>query len=366
MFRKLGRALVVLLARLLLPSRGEAAAGAPKKVLVIRTDERVGNVLLTIPLLRALRRGLPDAEVVFLHAASKGSLVRGLPYADRLVPFEKKLFFRRPWRFFALLASLRRERFDVAIEAGHYHAFSLTAALLARAVGARRSIGHDRGDARALLDVVVPPPPGVVHDVSVKLSLLAPLGIPPAGLELETPLGADPASREEARRLLAAAGLTGRRFLVVNPGARKADRRWAPERYAAVAARLAARFDLAPLVIWGPGEEELARAVAAGAGTGARVAPPTDLRQLAALLREAALVLTNDTGPMHLAVAAGAPTVAVFLVGDHQRWGHPLPAFASVPLGELHGDPAREEEAILTAADRVLAASSRGSSSAVR
>jgi ADP-heptose:LPS heptosyltransferase len=353
--RDLGRALVVRLARLLLPAR-RGGDGVPRKVLVIRTDERVGNVLLTIPLLRALRRGLPDAELVFLHAASKASLVRGLPYADRLVPFEKKALFRRPWRFFALLAALRRERFDVAIEAGHYHAFSLTAALLARAVGAARSIGHDRGDARALLDVVVPPPPGVVHDVSVKLSLLAPLGVPPAGLELETPLAADPASRAEGRALLAAAGLAGERVLVVNPGARKADRRWAPERYAAAAGRLAARFGLAPLVIWGPGEEELARAVVAGAGPRARLAPPTDLRQLAALLREAALVLTNDTGPMHLAVAAGAPTVAVFLVGDHERWGHPLPGFAAVPLAACGGDPAREGDAIERAAERVLAA----------
>lgn len=351
--RDLGRALVVRLARLLLPARG-GAAGVPRKVLVIRTDERVGNVLLTIPLLRALRRGLPDAELVFLHAASKASLVRGLPYADRLVPFEKKAFFRKPWRFFALLAALRRERFDVAVEAGHYHAFSLTAALLARAVGAGRTVGHDRGDAQALLDVVVPPPPGVVHDVSVKLSLLGPLGIPPAGLELETPLAADAASRAEARALLAAAGLDGARVLVVNPGARKADRRWAPERYAAAAARLAARFDLAPLVIWGPGEEELARAVVGAAGPRARMAPPTDLRQLAALLREAALVLTNDTGPMHLAVAAGAPTVAVFLVGDHERWGHPLPTFAAVPLAACGGDPEREGSAIEAAAGRVL------------
>ncbi len=352
--RSLARRLLVLLARLLLPPR-PGGGGVPRKVLVIRTDERVGNVLLTIPLLRALRRGLPQAEIVFLHAASKASLVRGLPYADRLVPFEKKLFFRRPWRFFALLTGLRRERFDVVIEAGHYHAFSLTAALLARAIGAGRTVGHDRGDARALLDVVVLAPPGVVHDVSVKLALLAPLGVPPAGLELETPLGADPASREEARAQLAAAGVGGARVLVVNPGARKADRRWAPERYAAAASRLAARFDLAPLVIWGPGEEDLARAVAAAAGPRARIAPPTDLRQLSALLREAALVLTNDTGPMHLAVAAGAPTVAVFLVGDHERWGHPLPAFAAVPLAAEGGDAERELLAIERAAERVLA-----------
>lgn len=338
MLRDLGRLLVVLLARAVFGKPRGGPVGDVRKVLVVRTDERVGNVLLTIPLLRALKQGLPQAEIVFLHAASKAALVRGLPWTDRLEPFARKQFFRRPWALAAQLWRLRRERFDVAIEAGHYHAFSLTAALVARAVGARVVIGHDRGPARAFFDIAVPQPPGVVHDVSVKLALAAPLGVAPAGLELETPLGADPASRAEAEALIETLGLSGRRLLFVNPGARKLDRRWSPASYAAAAARLAARFDLAPVVFWGPGEEALAREVVERAGGDARLAPPTDLRQLAALLRRGTLVLTNDTGPMHLAVAAGTPTVAVFLVGDHLRWGHPLPNFAAVPVGEREAD----------------------------
>lgn len=353
--RDLGRAIVVALARLVFGRPKGGGIGEVHKVLVIRTDERVGNVLLTIPLLRALKRGLPRAEIVFLHAASKASLVRGLSWIDRAVPFARKQFFRRPWSFFAQLWRLRRERFDVAIEAGHYHAFSLTAALVARAVRPRIVIGHDRGDARAFFDVAVPPPPGVVHDVSVKLTLAEPLGVAPAGLELETPLGSDPASLAEAEAQIEVLGLHGRRLLLVNPGARKLDRRWSPEAYAAAAARLAERFDLSPVVLWGPGEEAIAREVVERIGGGACLAPPTDLRQLAALLRKAALVLTNDTGPMHLAVAAGAPTVAVFLVADHQRWGHPLPHFAAVPVGDRGAD-GEILDAIEAAAARVLAA----------
>jgi ADP-heptose:LPS heptosyltransferase len=314
------------------------------KLIVIRTDERVGNVLLTIPLLRALRKGLPGTEIVLLHAASKAAIVRGLPWVDRLEPFARKQFFKRPWRLAAQLWRLRRERFDVAIEAGHYHAFSLTAALVARVIGARVVIGHDRGPARAFFDHAVPQPQGVQHDVSVKLALAAPLGVPPAGIELETPLGADPASLAEAAAMLEVLGVAGRRLLLVNPGARKLDRRWPPSAYAAAAARLADRFDLLPVVFWGPGEEALAAEVVERIGGEACVAPPTDLRQLAALLRLGTLVLTNDTGPMHLAVAAGTPTVAIFLVGDHQRWGHPLPHFAAVPVGDRPADAAVLEE----------------------
>ncbi len=348
--RRLGRAVVIALARLVFGAPRRGPLGEIRKLIVIRTDERVGNVLLTIPLLRALRLGLPDAEIVFLHARSKASLVRGLAYVDRLEPFEKKLFFRRPWRMAAQLWRLRREGFDVAIEAGHYHAFSLTAALLSRAVGARAVIGHDRGPAPHFFDHAVSLPPGVVQDVAAKLRLLEPLGLPEAGRQLETPLAHDEAARRSIDASLEAVGLGGARLLVVNPGARKLDRRWPSERYAMAAARIASTHELIPLVIWGPGEEALARAVVSAAGGEARLAPPTDLAELAALFARAALVLTNDTGPMHLAVAAGAPTLAIFLAGDHERWGHELPTFAAVPIDAT--SPQRGIEAELEAIDR--------------
>jgi len=354
--RWLGRALTIALARIVFGKPRALSAGEVRRILVVRTDERVGNVLLTIPLLRALRQGLPGAEIVFLHAASKASLVRGLPYANRLEPFEKKRFFRAPLAFAAQLRRLRRERFDVAIEAGHYHAFSLTAALIARVVGARLVIGHDRGPARHFFDHAVALPPGVVQDVEAKLQLLSPLGVAPAGTWLETPLARDPGAAKEIDALLAAIDLRDARLLVVNPGARKLDRRWPPARYALVTARIAAEHGLVPLVVWGPGEEALARAVVEGAGPAARLAPPTNLRQLAALFARASLVLTNDTGPMHLACAAGAPTLAVFLAGDAARWGHRLPTFRSVdvsPAASGAGTSA-EMDTILAAATSLL------------
>ena len=354
--RGLGRAITITLARLVFGKPRSLPPGEIRKVLVVRTDERVGNVLLTIPLLRALRKGLPRAEIVFLHAASKASLVRGLPYVDRLEPFEKKRFFKAPLRFAAQLLRLRRERFDVAIEAGHYHAFSLTAALLTRVAGARTVIGHDRGPARHFFDHAVALPPGVVQDVEAKLQLLGPLGVGPDGTWLETPLSRDPTAAKEIDALLDAMGLRETRLLVVNPGARKLDRRWPTERYAEVTRRIAAEHRLVPLVVWGPGEEALAREVVEGAGPGARLAPPTNLAQLAALFARAALVLTNDTGPMHLACAAGAPTLAIFLAGDAARWGHRLPGFRSVDVspGGLGGDT----DAVVAAASSLVGAQS--------
>lgn len=345
--RAIGRGLVIALARLFFGRPAARALGRIERVLVIRTDERVGNVLLTVPLLRALRRGLPEAEIVFLHAASKRALVEGSPFVDRLEPFEKRDFFKRPWRFFAMLRRLRKERFDVAIEAGHYHAFSLTAALLGRYIRPRVLVGHERGMARWFFDHSLPPPPGEVQDVAVKLSLLAPLGIPPAGLELETPLASDHVERSRMREGLQKEGVDPDRLLVINPGARMAVRRWKPARYGELARRLAEAHGLDPIILWGPGEEDLAREVLSHAGERARLAPPTDLRQLAALLSLARLFVTNDTGPMHLGVACAVPTVALFLATDPRRWGHPHAPFVSV---DLRGGEEGGVEAILEAA----------------
>jgi lipopolysaccharide heptosyltransferase III len=342
--REVGRGAVVRLAALLFPRARRPLPPAPaiRKLLVIRTDERVGNQLLTTPLLRALKQGLPHAELHLL-AAAKPSAVVACRHVDRLVPFEKRLAFQRPWRLVALLRALRRERYDVVVEAGHWSGFSLTASLLARvAAGAAPVVGHLRGESGRFLSHPVTHDAANENEVRAKLELLRPFGLTPRGLAPETELGDEP---ELGAALLAASGVAGP-FALLNPGARMADRRWPPAAHAAVARRLAGR-GLAVLVVWGPGEEPLARAVAEAGG--ARLAPPTDLRQLAALLRAARLCVSNNSGPMHLAVAVGTPTVGVFLSGDARRWRHELPAFeAAEPRGELDAD------AVLDACDHLL------------
>ncbi len=345
--RDAGRRLVIALATALFPTPRRPLPAAPdlRKLLVIRSDERVGNQLLTTPLLRALAEGLPHVELHLL-AAARQSVAVASRHVQRVIPFEKRLAFRRPWRLVALLRALRREGYDVVVEAGHWSGYSLTASLLARvAAGGGAVVGHLRGESARFLSHPVPHDPANENEVRAKLELLRPFGLLPHGLAPETELGSEPGL---AAPILAAAGVSAA-FAVLNPGARMADRRWPPAAHAAVARGLAAR-GLEVLVVWGPGEEALARAVAEGSG--ARLAPPTDLRQLAAVLRRARLCVSNNSGPMHLAVAVGTPTVGVFLSGDARRWKHELPSFeAAEPRGEA------DAEAVLAACDRLLATS---------
>ena len=342
--REAARRVAIALATKLWPTPRRPLPASPelRKVLVVRSDERVGNQLLTTALLRALSEGLPHARIHLLAAARQSSVVASRRL-DRVIPFEKRLAFRQPWRLLALLRALRRERYDAVVEAGHWSGFSLTASLLAR-IAARNGavVGHLRGESARFLSHPVEHDPANVNEVQAKLELLRPFGLLPRGLAPETELGSDPATAEA---LLARAGVSSP-YAVLNPGARMADRRWPPAAHALVARGLLAR-GLAVLVVWGPGEERVARAVAESSG--ACLAPATDLEELAALLRRARLCISNNSGPMHLAVAVGTPTVGVFLSGDAARWSHQLPIFeAAEPRGE--GDT----DAVLSACDRLL------------
>jgi len=122
-----------------------------------------------------------------------------------------------------------------------------------------------------------------------------------------------PGEAAEAEAMLAAVAPARPRVLI-SPGVsrRQAFKAWPAERYAALARRLDGRAGLRPIVVWGPGEEALARAVVAGAAGAAILAPPTRLRTLAALLRRADLFVGADTGPMHLAWIVGCRVVALF------------------------------------------------------
>lgn len=348
-FRALGRAVLLWLVRILYPVNPPAAVdrAAVRRALVLRIDTRVGNVLLTTPLVRALRKGLAPAEVDFMVAAGKEALVEGL--AHRVIGFQKKDFFQAPWRFWRFLRELRSAHYDLVVEASHWHALSFTSLWLARWTRAPVRIGHARDLAERFLTNPVAHDPGNIRDVQAKLELLGPLELEGDGEALETTVDMNLSLSERAKQIAAAAGHAP--LVALNPGSREADDRWPARAFGELARRLKEDYGLAPLVLWAPGEESFAREVVRAARGAAHLAPPTDLAQLAAVFRRSALVVTNDTGPMHLAVATGAPVLAVLMSEDGARWSNPA---------RFHGEPVREGtpeevERVVRAAARLLA-----------
>jgi ADP-heptose:LPS heptosyltransferase len=161
------------------------------------------------------------------------------------------------------------------------------------------------------------------HVVSLNLSILERVGI--QSPRLEFPLEATPSAVVHD-----AVAAMGGPFALLNPGAAWPNKRWPPARLAAVASALRERHGMRSLVLWGPGERPLADAVAAQAAGAALVAPHTTIADMVAFTRAAAIMVSGDTGPAHIASAVGTPIVAIYGPTRPERNGPISPDDVSV------------------------------------
>jgi len=305
-----------------------------RRLLLVRVDSRVGEALLMTPLLEALA---PYAQVDLLVHAHTARVLEGHPLVSKLFSLSGKNL-----RFFPLskeVAKLRAQRWDLVVNCTNWTAPSTQASLLARWIAPHTPVvGPACGIAHSLADFPVPRRKDTSSEVLQRLHLLKPLGLP-----------VDDNYRLSFRRPRLPPGFekwlsqtASRPFAVVNPGSRLCYRRVPQEVFVHLCSVLL-QFGLLPLVVWGPGEETLARQLV-DASPGCLLAPPTSLDELAALMQRARLTLTNNTGPMHLSVAVGAPTFALFFHMSMQRWGHGLSPHCCVDLTPMHKDTAAMAE----------------------
>jgi ADP-heptose:LPS heptosyltransferase len=309
----------------------------------VRLDERVGNLIGLQSLIDALKTKLPGLHLGLLASIRAAQVIRSLEGIDRLFELDKRWFFSRPLAWRKVIGDVRRAGYQVAIDASAWAEFSFTHAALAYYSGAPVIIGTDRGSDPGFHTHLVCPGPADEYEQKQRMRLLEPLGIrvqPPA---LRTSLGTEQVKKWAG--WLTKAGLSRPR-IGLWPGARKHHTRWP----VAFFARLAERLEGGRLVLWGPGEEHLRDELSAGI-PGSLAAPPIDLGDLAGLLRGLDLLVCNDTGPMHLAVAAGTPTVCLFTSGKSSRWGHPYDHVRNL---DLPGKDPQEVEAALGACLELL------------
>ncbi len=265
-----------------------------------------------IPVAAALRRAYPDARIDWLVSAKHRAILDLVPVLDeRIVINDRGTGEGRS--ILGAMAHVRRAAYDVAIDLQGL----IKSALFARASGARRVVGfaarhaRERAAAWFYTDHYDPEQGGVrsaggaVHVVRLNLGMLTVLGLDPG--EPEFPLEA-PAS-DVARTV---ASDTGGRYALLNPGAAWPNKRWPPERFGAIARHLQERHQLPSVVLFGPGERPLADAIVAASAGAARLSPPTAIGDLVALSKGARLLVSGDTGPMHIAAAVGTPIVGLF------------------------------------------------------
>jgi len=292
------------------------------RILIVKPSS-FGDIVMTLPALALLHRAYPGAEIGWFVNAEFAGLLEGHPMLKWIHRWNRgrrksiKGLFRGAGALGPLIREMRACRYDAVYDfQGLFRS-----GVIACQSGARVRIGFKNG--RELSPIFYTKrrrtPPGAIHAVDRYRSLVD----PDAGGEAEFPLPMDDAAQTAARSLLEALGLApGERFVAINPGARWPSKRWAPERFGQVAAWLHTHAGLRSVCVGGPSFEGVSRAVVAAGGGGVLDATGrTSLKQLAAVLHNAAFLLTNDSGPMHLAAAVGTPVVALFGPTDPARIG---------------------------------------------
>jgi len=282
------------------------------RVLIVRLGA-LGDVVHAIPVAAALRRAFPDARIDWLVSAKHREILDLVPVIDRRLVINDRGDASGGTSLLAAIRELRRSRYDVAIDLQGL----IKSAVLARAPGAPRVVGFSSRYAREraarlfYTDAYDPGRGGLYdpretrHVVDINLGLLSVLGI-------TAPVREFPIKDVDSDAARAMREQTGGRYALLNPGAAWPNKRWPPARLAAIARELRARHGLMSVVLWGPGEEALAAEVVAGADGGAVMSPKTSIADLVALARRAALMVSGDTGPTHIAAALGTPIVGIY------------------------------------------------------
>jgi lipopolysaccharide heptosyltransferase I len=272
----------------------------------------LGDIVHALPVAAALRQAIPDARIDWLVSAQHAALLALVPAVDgRVIMRDQRGTGGRSIP--GVIGDLRRAGYEAAIDLQGL----IKSAMIARLTGSRRVIGFAAPYLReplarmAYTDTWNPGRGGMFdpretrHVVEINLGLLTTLGIQAGSPVFPIDVPASEAADEVRRQ-------TDGRYALVNPGAAWPNKRWPPDRLAAIARGLASRHALRSAVLWGPGERDLAEAVAAHAGGAAILLPATTIADVVALAREAAVMVSGDTGPAHIAAAIGTPVVGLY------------------------------------------------------
>jgi lipopolysaccharide heptosyltransferase II len=282
-------------------SPGEEKAGPPASILLIRPGG-IGDAILLLPVVRALKKAYPRAAIDVLAEKRNGQGFSFSPHVRRIF-----LYDRGP----DLWAVLRR-RYDVVIDTEQWHRLS---AVVARLIRSSRKIGFGTNERKKLFTHAIP----YAHEdyeADSFFHLVAPLGLtPPAALE--TPfIEIASAARKRAGELLGEVRL--RPFVVLFPGASIPERRWGAQKFRDVVLALANAGVASVIVGGGEDADEGAKIVT---GTpGLNLAGQTSLPETAALIDQSSVLVSGDSGVLHLGAALGKPTVSLFGPGIVKKW----------------------------------------------
>jgi lipopolysaccharide heptosyltransferase II len=287
------------------------------KILILKPSS-LGDVVQTIPVLRLLKLHLPGSEIFWWLASDLSPLLQPDPDLAGLIPFDRQRW-RRPWNWNELFASvqfIRRQRFDWVIDLQGLARSGFVAWL----ANGRFTVGLDdpREFAAGFYDAIVPRPSPRTHAVDWYLTVLKLLNVP-----IHWNFVWLPQRSEASRSVLEKWAPENSRWVGISPGARWMNKRWPADYYARLVELLARDYSDLSFVVLGAKTDDAAGQMIA------RVAPKrclnlageTTLPELVEWIRRCELVVTNDSGPMHIAAALRKRVVSLFGPTDPRRTG---------------------------------------------
>ncbi|MBN1163247.1 MAG: glycosyltransferase family 9 protein [Candidatus Krumholzibacteriota bacterium] len=298
----------------------------PRRLLIIRQHNQMGDMLLAVPAFRGLRGRFPQSHISLLAASINTDVMLNNPYLDRVFKYAKERNRGNPLRILSFIRELRKCRFDAVIVLNTV-SFSITSMLLAVACGAplrigstSRPFGHDLSVRFYHLELPLPSDRELegMHESEHNLYPLSRLGV--VEKDLSSLIVPREGEREECDRFLRAAVPSGGRFAVIHPGAGKKRNVWGADKFASLARTLNDRHALTVIVVGGPADNEAVDDFLKHFPSAPVLVSSPAPGFLAALMKKAAVTICNDTGIMHIAGAAGARCVAVFGPTDPLRW----------------------------------------------
>src|SRR5438132_2492378 len=371
-----GKRAALALAYRLAARHAESVIDAPHRILVVDLDN-IGDVLLATPAIRALRRSFPRATLDVLVTDYAAPVVAGNPHIDGVLTCGKGIVEASLLARAALAWRIRRRRYDLGVILEAHWGYAGFAELLLAVAGVPRRVGRDLGKHRGLLTAAVPP--RQQHWIDTYLEVVGLGGAKTDGDHMDFPISA--AEEAEMEAWCREHSLAGAASVVLFPGGtlHLISRRWGIEGFAAVGDALARSWQAPIVVIGGPADTALAETVVA------RMAVPVlsaaralSLGATGALLRRCRLFITNDSGPLHIAAAVGAPTVVILGPTDplvfgprdtlHEIVRAPLPCSPCIRVGDFPDCPIIPRELclksvtpamVLEAAERLLARTAR-------
>lgn len=289
-----------------------------RRILIIR-HRAGGDLLLTTPALRAIRAGAPKARIEVLISRGLAPLLEGNPDVDRTIEIDRRSLRSQA----SLYLRLFRARYDATIDlVSNPRSAWMTALTRARTRAGFAIRGRSWAYTIAVPREPIGPDGRPVRRYAPEASLdvVRALGLPPRGLHLT--FHVSDRANATVETWLATAGVPrDRPLLACLPAGSWPSKTWIPERFVTAMDALASEGTV--VWLWGPGERALAEACRDSMRSPSLVAPRTDWQELGALLRRASLWIGNDSGPKHLAVALGTPTVTIFGPTHPTTWNPP-------------------------------------------